>query len=197
LKRNDAAAELANRQFAPCGVLYPKSYPKTRIGNAQIEMQPNCAQVFPLTLLQTGSGKDWATVLCHTARGKGETDMPDKITVIRTADAEDRECFIISASTIDELAMLLGIEQERLVVKEDDSVQQATAASRAKQADEHTRSHPASTRFRSVHRRSCLLINTPFLGRCELLFDLLQRRAYPAPSALHRHRDLRQSAETF
>jgi hypothetical protein len=46
--------------------------------------------------------------------------MPDKITVIRTADAEDRECFITSASTIDELAMLLGIEQERFVVKEDD-----------------------------------------------------------------------------
>jgi hypothetical protein len=48
--------------------------------------------------------------------------MPDKITVIRTADAEDRECFIVSAPTLGELATTLGIEQGRFVVKENDGL---------------------------------------------------------------------------
>jgi hypothetical protein len=48
--------------------------------------------------------------------------MPDKITVIKTVDAENRDCYTVSARTLGELATVLGVQEDRFFVTEDNNL---------------------------------------------------------------------------
>lgn len=45
--------------------------------------------------------------------------MPDKITVIKTVDAEDRVQYMVSAHTLGDLAVMLGVSEDRFVIRVD------------------------------------------------------------------------------
>jgi hypothetical protein len=48
--------------------------------------------------------------------------MSDKIDVVKTVDEEGREKYTVCASSLPDLANMLGVTEEQFVVKEDDKL---------------------------------------------------------------------------